>query len=89
MWERLLTTPPSITLWRSVNGIEGASGAFEKAIHQGWTGSDTIRVSQICYGKWLAEGGILDRIRHDQGFPNSLRKIPPQLAIFRNKFGKP
>ena len=42
---------------------------------QCWTGSDTIRVSQICYGKWPAEGGFsitnlgnLDRIRHDQGW---------------------
>ena len=33
-----------------------------------------IRVSQICYGKWLADAGFsetnlgnLDRIRHDQG----------------------
>ena len=47
-----------------------------------WTGSDTIRVSQICDGKWLAEGGFsvtnlgnLDKIRHDQGFPNSSRKM--------------
>ena len=23
-----------------------------------WTGSDTIRISQICDGKWLAEGGF-------------------------------
>ena len=44
---------------------------------QCWTGSDTIRVSQICDGKWPAEGGFsvtnlgnLDKIRHDQGFPN-------------------
>ena len=42
---------------------------------QDWTGSDTIRVSQICYGKWPAEGGFsvtnlgnLDKIRHDQGW---------------------
>ena len=40
-----------------------------------WTRSDVIRVSQICYGKWPAEGGFsetnlgnLDRIRHDQGW---------------------
>ena len=40
---------------------------------QCWTGSDMIRVSQICYGKWPAEGGFSvtnlgnqDRIRHDQ-----------------------
>ena len=42
---------------------------------QCWTGSDTIRASQIRDGKWLAEGGFsvtnlgnLDRIRHDQGW---------------------
>ena len=44
---------------------------------QDWTGADTIRISQICDGKWLAEAGFsvtnlgkLDKIRHDQGFPN-------------------
>ena len=30
-----------------------------------------------------------DRVWSCPDFPNSLRKIPPQLAIFRNKFGKP
>ena len=42
---------------------------------QNRTGSDMIRVSQICDGKWLAEGGFsvtnlgkLDKIRHDQGW---------------------
>ena len=42
---------------------------------QCWTGSDTIRASQIRDGKWLAEGGFsvtnlgnLDKIRHDQGW---------------------
>ena len=42
---------------------------------QDWTGSDMIRASQICDGKWPAEGGFsvtnlgnLDKIRHDQGW---------------------
>ena len=43
---------------------------------------------QIYFENSPAEGGILNRIRYNQGFPNSLRKIHPQLAIFRNKFGK-
>ena len=30
----------------------------------------------------------LDRIRHDQGFPNLLRKMASWGGIFRNKFGK-
>ena len=30
-----------------------------------------------------------DRVWSCPDFPNLLRKIPPQLAIFRNKFGKP
>ena len=32
--------------------------------------SDHVHISQICYGKWLAEAsaGNLDRIRHDQGW---------------------
>ena len=33
--------------------------------------------------------GNLDRIRNDQGFPNSSWKIHHQLAIFRDEFGKP
>ena len=85
-----------ITLWRSVNGIEGASGAFEKAIHQSWTGSDTIRVSQIRHGKStlsrpfsVTNLGSPDRVWSCPDFPNSSRKIHPQQAIFRDEFGKP
>ena len=93
---RLLTAPP-ITLWSwSVNGIDGASGAFEKAIHQSWTGSDTIRVSQIRHGKStlsrpfsVTNLGSPDRVWSCPDFPNSSRKIHPQQAIFRDEFGKP
>ena len=50
-------------------------GDFPSQIWETWTGSDTIRASQIRHGKWPAEGGFsvtnlgnLDRIRHDQGW---------------------
>ena len=44
-------------------------GNLDRIKHdQCWTGSDTIRASQICDGKWLAKGGNLDKIRHDQGW---------------------
>ena len=55
---------------------------FPGRIWEIWTGSDTIRISQICDRKWLADAGFsgtnlgnLDRIRHDQDFPNSWRKM--------------
>jgi len=65
-------------IWTGSDTI-GAGRTLIKIKHdQAWTGSDTIRVSQICDGKWPAEGGFsvtnlgnLDKIRHDQGFPNS------------------
>ena len=31
---------------------------FPSRLWEIWTGSDTIRASQICDGKWLAEGGF-------------------------------
>ena len=48
---------------------------FLRRIWEIWTGSDTIRISQIRDGKWLADAEFsgtnlenLDKIRHDQGW---------------------